>query len=74
AELLKQLGGNRRQVYRFGFRFARHIVSFGASYALNTKLLTGPAPPNRRGPQRLRRVERGAVADDRAGRLPASVP
>lgn len=23
AELFKQLGGNRRQVYRFGFRFAR---------------------------------------------------
>ncbi|KAJ3472525.1 hypothetical protein NLI96_g13326 [Meripilus lineatus] len=42
AELFKQLGGNRWQVYRFGFRFARHIVSFGTSYALNTKLLTGP--------------------------------
>ncbi|MDN7881339.1 hypothetical protein, partial [Burkholderia aenigmatica] len=42
AELLKQLGGNGRQVYRLGFRFARHTSSFGASYALNTKLLTGP--------------------------------
>jgi hypothetical protein len=41
AELLEQLGRNRRQVYRFGFRFARYIVSFGASYALNTKFLTG---------------------------------
>ncbi|MDN7881325.1 hypothetical protein, partial [Burkholderia aenigmatica] len=41
-ELLKQLGGNGRQVYRLGFRFARHTSSFGASYALNTKLLTGP--------------------------------
>ncbi|WP_217283432.1 hypothetical protein, partial [Paraburkholderia sp. NMBU_R16] len=42
AELLKQLGGNRRQVYRWGLGFARHIFSWGASYALNTKLLTDP--------------------------------
>ncbi|MCA8023637.1 hypothetical protein, partial [Burkholderia metallica] len=46
AELLKQLGGNGRQVYRLGFRFARHTSSFGASYALNTKLLTGPDRPH----------------------------
>jgi hypothetical protein len=42
AELLKQLGGNRRQLYRWGLGFARHIFSWGASYALNTKLLTDP--------------------------------
>ncbi|HTH76507.1 MAG TPA: hypothetical protein VL635_19100, partial [Trinickia sp.] len=43
AELLKQLGGNRRQVYRWGLGFARHIFSWGASYALNTKFLTDPS-------------------------------
>src|SRR6185312_1841777 len=52
AELLKQLGGNRRQVYRWGLGFARHIFSWGASYALNTKFLTDPkrstAPTQRR--------------------------
>ncbi|WP_230958182.1 hypothetical protein, partial [Burkholderia territorii] len=26
-----------------GFRFARHKLSLGACYALNTKFLTGPA-------------------------------
>ncbi|HVW51699.1 MAG TPA: hypothetical protein VHC91_15090, partial [Trinickia sp.] len=48
AELLKQLGGNRRQLYRWGLGFARHIFSWGASYALNTKLLTDPRQPQRR--------------------------
>ncbi|MDN7534683.1 hypothetical protein, partial [Burkholderia orbicola] len=43
AELLKQLGRNRRQSRRLGFRFARHKFSLGACYALNTKFLTGPA-------------------------------
>ncbi|MBR7941417.1 hypothetical protein KDW67_34815, partial [Burkholderia cenocepacia] len=42
AELLKQLGRNRRQSRRLGFRFARHKFSLGACYALNTKFLTGP--------------------------------
>ncbi|WP_310725436.1 hypothetical protein, partial [Burkholderia multivorans] len=42
AELLKQLGRNRRQSRRLGFRFARHKLSLGACYALNTKFLTGP--------------------------------
>ncbi|MBR8019633.1 hypothetical protein SB379_16480, partial [Burkholderia multivorans] len=42
AELLKQLGRNRRQCHRLGFRFARHTLSLGACYALNTKFLTGP--------------------------------
>jgi hypothetical protein len=42
AELLEQLGRNRRQCRRLGFRFARHTLSLGACYALNTKFLTGP--------------------------------
>ncbi|WP_219847349.1 hypothetical protein, partial [Burkholderia multivorans] len=42
AELLEQLGRNRRQSRRLGFRFARHKLSLGACYALNTKFLTGP--------------------------------
>ncbi|MCW5177997.1 hypothetical protein, partial [Burkholderia cenocepacia] len=46
AELLKQLGRNRRQSRRLGFRFARHKFSLGACYALNTKFLTGPELPN----------------------------
>ncbi|MBR8101055.1 hypothetical protein KDX13_30395, partial [Burkholderia cenocepacia] len=45
AELLKQLGRNRRQSRRLGFRFARHKFSLGACYALNTKFLTGPPEP-----------------------------
>ncbi|MDN7604756.1 hypothetical protein QZM68_33860, partial [Burkholderia gladioli] len=43
AELLQQLGGNRRQLGRHGFRFARHMFSLGQKYASNTKLRTGPA-------------------------------
>ncbi|MGN6260378.1 MAG: hypothetical protein ACTHNO_06545, partial [Ralstonia sp.] len=42
AELLQQLGWNRRQIGRLGLRFARHRLSWRAGYALNTKLLTGP--------------------------------
>ncbi|WP_208452887.1 hypothetical protein, partial [Burkholderia gladioli] len=42
AELLQQLGGNRRQLGRHGFRFARHMFSLGQKYASNTKLRTGP--------------------------------
>ncbi|MBU9579997.1 hypothetical protein KTE26_16315, partial [Ralstonia mannitolilytica] len=42
AELFEQFGGDRRQIGRLGLRFARHKVSLGACYALNTKLLTGP--------------------------------
>ncbi|WP_219963674.1 hypothetical protein, partial [Burkholderia cenocepacia] len=47
AELLKQLGRNRRQSRRLGFRFARHKFSLGACYALNTKFLTGPVALDR---------------------------
>ncbi|WP_230878197.1 hypothetical protein, partial [Burkholderia sp. 9779_493] len=47
AELLKQLGRNRRQSRRLGFRFARHKFSLGACYALNTKFLTGPGRATR---------------------------
>ncbi|WP_208457392.1 hypothetical protein, partial [Burkholderia gladioli] len=43
AELLQQLGGNRRQLGRHGFRFARHMFSLGQKYASNTKLRTGPS-------------------------------
>ncbi|WP_208452028.1 hypothetical protein, partial [Burkholderia gladioli] len=39
---LQQLGGNRRQLGRHGFRFARHMFSLGQKYASNTKLRTGP--------------------------------
>ncbi|WP_208452918.1 hypothetical protein, partial [Burkholderia gladioli] len=42
-ELLQQLGGNRRQLGRHGFRFARHMFSLGQKYASNTKLRTGPS-------------------------------
>ncbi|WP_301770453.1 hypothetical protein, partial [Burkholderia aenigmatica] len=69
AELLKQLGGNGRQVYRLGFRFARHTSSFGASYALNTKLLTGPSPWCRAEPTVLRDFE--VVRDAEPNHAPA---
>ncbi|WP_310673858.1 hypothetical protein, partial [Burkholderia multivorans] len=45
-----------------GFRFARHTLSLGACYALNTKFLTGPDEPAKLPRRQFPAIRRGQTS------------